>query len=606
MKNVLLSFLIVAFAFAGYAQHTQFTGPNKRLQVKQTTLNPAEGLVGSALIPGQKLYDFDIIGYTWNDLQALNYGNVMQRMWAYSDGTVGSSWLCAGENDDPDRGAGYNYYDGNNWGEPDWHVGPDDRMGSPSYAPYGPEGEIISLYRYAVGAGPIYFYIRETKGEGDWEELELLPPDGVSLVWHSMITSGENFEYIHLLALTYDAAYNGQEHALLYYRSSDGGQTWDISEQVIDGLGPDYFADINSLSYAWANPVGSTIAFTYGFDEFGGRIFKSTDNGDSWTIIPVFDSPFSGIDPPETSDRFGCGVGTSAIALDSQGKAHVAFSRMVKNFQPDGVYYEPFTDGMIYWNEDMPVLDTTTISANTMEYLEEGGYLMGWVIGDETYEIPDGQPNYANALCAFPQFSLDAQDNMFVAYCSLAPGFSNGTFDYRHVILNRSFDGGNSWVGQIDLNTDLLFVFSECVFPMMAPLIDDMVHVTYQEDNEPGINQWLANHDPVENRIHHMAIPTSSLVGVNPNVEVSNFEVSQVYPNPSSGQVGINLKLDRSSEVSIVIMNVMGQQVQSLNSKAFEAGSHPFNFDVSDLDAGVYYLSVTSGEQQITRKFVIQ
>ena len=231
---------------------------------------------------------------------------------------------------------------------------------------------------------------------------------------------------------------------------------------------------------------------------------------------------------------------------------------------------------------------------------------MGWVIGDETYEIPDGQPNYENALCAFPQFSLDAQDNMFVAYCSLAPGFSNGTFDYRHVILNRSFDGGNSWVGQIDLNTDLLFVFSECVFPMMAPLIDDMVHVTYQEDNEPGINQWLANHDPVENRIHHMAIPTSSLVGVNPNVEVSNFEVSQVYPNPSSGQVGINLKLDRSSEVSIVIMNVMGQQVQSLNSKAFEAGSHPFNFDVSDLDAGVYYLSVTSGEQQITRKFVIQ
>ncbi|MEZ5148066.1 MAG: hypothetical protein R2759_13640 [Bacteroidales bacterium] len=118
----------------------------------------------------------------------------------YSDGAVRFSWLCAGENDDPDRGAGCLYYDGNNWGEPDWHVGPDDRMGSPSYAPYGPEGEIISLYRYAVGAGPIYFYIRETKGEGDWEELELLPPDGVSLVWHSMITSGENFLRVYPFA----------------------------------------------------------------------------------------------------------------------------------------------------------------------------------------------------------------------------------------------------------------------------------------------------------------------------------------------------------------------------------------------------------------------
>lgn len=604
MKKMLLSFLIVALAVAGQAQFTEITGQQKRLQLKQTFLHPATGMVAPA-VPGQKAYEYTIIGYTWNDLQALNYGNVMQRMWAYPDGTVGSSWLCAGEEDDPDRGAGYNYYDGDEWGEPDWHVGPPDRMGSPSYAPYGPEGEVISLYRYEANAGPIYFYFRETKGEGDWEEVELLPPDDVSLVWHAMMTSGENHEHIHLLALTYDAPFNGQENALLYYRSSDGGETWDIAEHVIEGLGPDYYTSINSLSYAWANPVGNTIAFTYGFDEFGGFVFKSTDNGDTWTMITVFDSPFSGIDPPETSDRFGCGVGSSCVALDSQGKAHVAFSRSVKNFQPDGVYYEPYTDGMIYWNEDMPVLDTTTISANTLEYLEEGGYLIGWVLGDETYEIPPDQPDYANSLCAFPQFSIDAQNNLFIAYCSVAPGYSNGTFDFRHIILNRSFDGGNSWVGQIDLNTELVFIFSECVFPMLPPVIDDMVHVTYQEDNEPGINQWLANHGPVENNIDHMMIDKSTLTGIGTHSALSQMEVSAVYPNPSQGDVAVMLSLEKSTAIDIQIFNVMGQQVYSL-SNTYASGKHPIRINISNLDAGVYYLQANAGDQQITRKFILQ
>jgi hypothetical protein len=100
----------------------------------------------------------------------------------------------------------------------------------------GPNGEIIALYQYVVGSGSIKFYTRENKGVGDWIESTLAPPAGVSLVWHSMMTSGPNHEYIHLLAYTYDAAYQGQTNALLYYRSSDGAQTWDIDGVIIDGL----------------------------------------------------------------------------------------------------------------------------------------------------------------------------------------------------------------------------------------------------------------------------------------------------------------------------------------------------------------------------------
>ncbi|MEZ5082362.1 MAG: T9SS type A sorting domain-containing protein [Bacteroidales bacterium] len=608
MKTIVLTFLLVLFMFVGYTQSkfTTFVGPNSTLKLKQTNYHPGHSgeLFGNVI--GQKLFDYTIIGTTWNDLQTLNYGNVMQRNWAYDDGTVGSTWLCAGQGNVPERGAGYNYFDGTEWGVPNLHVGPPDRMGSPCYAPWGENGEIIALYRYTQFSGPVYLYKREIKGEGDWQEVELLPPSGVSLVWHSMITSGDNNEYIHLLAETYDAVYNGQENALLYYRSTDGGENWDIYEEIIDGLGDDYFATINHLSYAWANPVGSTIAFTYGFDEYGGRVFKSDNHGEDWEIIPVFETPWDPFDPPTDTERFGCGIGTSACALDSEGNVHVVFSRMVKLWEAGEGFFEPFTDGMIYWNESMEPLDTATINANTMEYLEAGGNLIGWVMGDETYEIPAGQPNYANAACAFPQISIDADDNMFVAWCALAPGYSNGTYDFRHVIINSSADGGVTWKGMQDMNQDLVFIFSECVFPMMAPVIGDYVHLTYMEDNEPGIAEWLENHLPVENKIHHMKVDKNIFITSISDKDYGTIELSECFPNPASFAISMHIKLQQPETVNICILNMLGQTVYSNSGEHLDQGNNLIHIEVSGLVDGVYFCNIKASETSFVRKFIVQ
>ena len=493
MKKLTLLTIFAMIVSVGFPQtkFAQITGPNKNILFKKDQVHPNQTGDYSGSVIGQKIVEYSTIGYTWYDAQTVNWGCVMQRMWAYPDETVGSTWLCSGPNLIPERGTGYNYYNGTDWGPGDMHVGPEDRMGSPSYAPWGENGEIIAQYRYILGEGPIRLYKREIKGEGDWVETELINPNGVSLTWHSMSTSGENFEYIHILARTYDEPYQGQDNALLYYRSSDGGASWDINGEIIDGLGSDDFPTTNPLSYTWANPVGSTIAFTYGFDEYGGRVFKSEDNGDSWDVIDVFESPFDPYDPPTDTNPFGCGVGTSACALDSDGNAHVVFPRMVGKFTEGAIGYYLFTDGLIYWNESMDALDTTTISAYTMEYLEAGGNLIGWVISDEPFEISAEQPDYANGLCGFPQISIDAENNMFVAYTSVAPGYSAGSdVFFRHIVMNSSLDGGNSWNGQIDLNTDIIFSFSECVFPMLAPVVDDIIHVVYQEDYQPGTFEW--------------------------------------------------------------------------------------------------------------------
>jgi hypothetical protein len=532
----------------------------------------------------------------------------MNRIYAYPDGTIGATWQCSGEGAVPDRGTGYNYYDGAEWGTADPHIGADVRTGWPSYAPWGPNGEILCHYWYATGSlpGPIKFYKRENKGEGDWVETVLYGPEGLSIVWHSMTTSGENHEHIHLLAFTYDAPYQGQEHALVYYRSSDGAVTWDIDGVIIEGLGADYFATINLLNYDWANPVGNTIAFSYGFDEFGGRVFKSYDNGDSWDIIEVFESPFDPTDPPTDTEMFPCGVGTSACALDSEEKLHVVFSRMRKIWTSGDLYYYPYTDGLIYWNEDMPVLDTTIISSYTLDYLNAAGNLIGWVMSSEPYEIPDEQPNYGSSLCAFPQISIDADDNMFVAYSTLAPDYSSGTFFYRHILANGSFDGGNIWNGQIDLNAEIQFILSECAYPEMAPVIGDYVHVVFQEDNIPGIHEWLENHPPCENRMYHKDVPKDIFIGVCEPAETLQFEISQNFPNPASNTTQLGLRLEKTSDVSVSIVNVVGQIIKKTDMGTMNTGNNIITLDVSDLSPGIYYYTVQVDEQKATRKMIVQ
>ena len=54
-----------------------------------------------------------------------------------------------------------------------------------------------------------------------------------------MITNGADHNTIHILALTYGSPYQGMVNALLYYRSQDGGQTWDINGELLDDINSD-------------------------------------------------------------------------------------------------------------------------------------------------------------------------------------------------------------------------------------------------------------------------------------------------------------------------------------------------------------------------------
>lgn len=68
-----------------------------------------------------------------------------------------------------------------------------------------------------------------------------------------------------------------------------------------------------------------------------------------------------------------------------------------------------------------------------------------------------------------------------------------------------------------------------------------------------------------------------------------------VSPNPVSNNATISFNLQNASEVAISIVNVMGQEVLSINNSNEAAGNHSYNVDVTALPAGNYIYRVISG-----------
>ena len=94
-------------------------------------------------------------------------------------------------------------------------------------------------------------------------------------------------------------------------------------------------------------------------------------------------------------------------------------------------------------------------------------------------------------------------------------------------------------------------------------------------------------------------------VGTN-NFEVSDFAVSQNYPNPFSGQTEITVTLNKTSDVTVEVYNLMGQKAFAMENNNVIAGTHTFSINAADLQPGVYFYSVTAGKNTISKKMIVE
>lgn len=85
----------------------------------------------------------------------------------------------------------------------------------------------------------------------------------------------------------------------------------------------------------------------------------------------------------------------------------------------------------------------------------------------------------------------------------------------------------------------------------------------------------------------------------------TEFSLSQNYPNPFNPITKINYAMPSAGDVSIVIYDILGNEVAALEKSFKNAGYHSVNFDASRLASGVYVYRMISGKFISTKKLVL-
>jgi hypothetical protein len=574
------------------------------------------------------------IGTTNYDLQS--NGSVGDRIVVNADGSIAAVWTFATGDGGTyaDRGTGYNYFDGTTWGPVPTARIENVRVGWGNVVNTRSGREVVLSHG---SSNQTNLATRAVKGTGTWANSNsTLPNVSGGNWWPRMVSSNpRGGDTIYAISITYPVAnggtaYMGLDGALLFSRSTDGGVTWDIANQIPAGFTTANYTGFSGDGYAIA-ANGSTVAIIAGDSGADLTMSKSTDGGNTWTATTVMQFPIPLWDPTTvTSDINGDSVadtletndGNLAIALDNYGKAYVAYGRMkILNDAPDanGYSYFPYIDGLYVWSEGMPTQMAGLNPGNNFAAFIQDLY------GDNYISfptVPSGSFPFgltrANSLTSFPSMAFDASNNLYLSYSAIVDSLSSLPHPeklVRHQYITKSCDGGVNWSDPLDLDPNDPNLPQEGIYGSLAKNIDGNLHIIYQRDlypgnGIPGASTTNPDGDQLDagNDMIYVKVPitdiTCPIITAIKN-EASSVSTLSFYPNPATTNGTIDVVLKENAKMDIVVMNAVGQTVFTTSVNG-NTGSNKVDVNLSNLSNGVYFYQVKiANNSTITNKFVV-
>ncbi len=649
MKKYLLIGLAIgvgstAFAQAPSAFTLQKVNP---IAAKQTKLVPNMEIVGGSTDafesmvyslrgqaktpPQNKAFTSAVIGTT--EYQSQTNCSVCNRLVKNADGTISATWTFAADPAWADRGTGYNYFDGTSWmASPTVRI-ESVRTGFTNIGVTGTGGEVVVSHE----ASDIHVATRPVKGTGTWTESALGFPD----VWSRVSVGGPTNQTLHVISQTSGIGttpYFGQDGAIAYSRSLDGGVTWDKLRTVIPQIDSASYLGFGGDSYS-IDANGSTVVIVAGGFDVDVVMIKSTDNGNTWTktivkqfAIPLFDATLMTTGDTNPADGAPDTVETSDasvnVVLDASNNAHVFYGRMLVLGDGAALSYFPYTDGLMYWNESM-LPNSPILIAGAKDYNSDG-FL-------NTYVDPAGtllgMGTYQRSVTSFPSAGIDATGKLFVTYSSVFEGINDagegydigGTYgpagtlinptnvakSFRHQYLMRSDDNGATWCDPIDLTqpdyTVPGFDFHEGIYGAIAKDNDSHVYVIVQDDSSPGHGVGATNPDPQVGpaNIIYYKVPVADLACGASITENDLLSAINLYPNPADGNVNLVLNATKATKATLTVYNMVGQAITS-TAVNLVGGNNTFQLDVTSYTSGIYFVSAVVEGKTYSQKLIVK
>lgn len=588
-----------------------------------TGFEPVQAATAPALPPAEVGFRSglveEIVGTTTYDLQS--NGGETARLHTWPDGNISTAFIVSNANDGTgwaDRGTGYNQRSAWTAGTSvNSRIEASTRTGFTSYVVTESGVEFAVAHRSAGTGKFLLHYLRRAPGQSAWTEGDIPTAVPVGQLWCKAAVDGET---IYVIALTNPsggttggAPYLGVDGLVLFWRSSDGGLTWDKQDFVIPGIDNNNFAAITAEGYS-IDARDGTVAVGI-FDSWNDAIIvKSSDRGDNW------DAPLTALDFPLTKYKADQGYtiddiggpdpngpdsmaiftqdGAAALLIDNAGLVHAWFGAMyvIDTDLTDGnSNYYPGWNGLLYWNESSP----------------EDLFLVGDIVdanGNDTIDITSSAVvAYGCNMSSMPTSAIDEDGNLYLAYSAVVDNlFNDAGLVYRHVLVTKSFDYGATWTDPVDVhyatNDPLLADFQEGVYPFFEKRVKNQLNMVYQRDYLPGASVLTTAAEPAGSTSDIVFIANADLVGTK-NTLGGTLDFA-LAPNPASDFARVSFTTEKSAELVLEIFNTLGARVKT---QVVNAPAGPVTLDVntSDLGTGLYFVRVGNGKDFGTRKLMI-
>ena len=664
MKKALFLSLVLLIGMSAFAQRAIVKDPGKvqhsatliqesfgkDVETEPFYFTPSVGIPSVVTSREADHFETDIMMTTY-DLQSNNL--VCNRMYRFADGTVGATaTFSAMTTGFSDRGTGYNYFDGENWGDQPEARLESVKTGWPSYFQYGDNGEIAVAH---TGSDLVYM-IRDTKGEGEWSEVRHIPNptdlgvtgDAAELTWPRVATTGEHHDIIHVACATQASENSVNVSRTFYCRSTDGGTTWTVSwvPMMEEWERTEYSADDYQVA-----AIGNTIAIMYcGSMSANVFVIKSEDNGETWERMEVWENPYAGLDWETDSASIYTDTlfapDQCSMALDQYGRAHVVMGAkevIHAELSTSYTFWSGATvDGVIYWTESMggPIVDRVHDEypatshyhdANPHHALklwwpvpDDPGYIYRdtthmWVgcipdisdwSNDSFYHEADYY-NYWMCCCAQPTITIDNNGTIAVAYTcpDTERMLANGVY-YRRGVRVSYMENGMIFRNEDNLADNSLYIMhmmDECVnATAIQNTENNEFWFGFTTDGTPGLSTIASNgtHDITDNTFYVVRV-TPNFEGMAVEEQVNPMNNVSVYPNPVSDNLYINVNASQASRMNIAVYNITGQKVMETSTNINAGVSNP-SINVSNLSSGIYFVTVSANGFEETMKFVVK
>jgi len=253
------------------------------------------------------------------------------------------------------------------------------------------EGEIVVAHNNPTDSSSrgLVINTRAIQGEGAWQESTLIGPEyllsakptapGVpttAILWPAMATNGNT---IHLVCVTaqwpqnapFPANYEPNPDAPpygylgfptlpLYYRSTDGGKTWE-APRTFREYGMTNFECFRVTADSYSIAVrGNHVVVIYNSKIGFINYMESKDGGDTWEKKTVYDNGMVFVQENELVEPRLVPT-TSAVYIDENHRVHIVFSAQC--YAKETGTYAPIdfwphaTIGMVYWNDTQPPIN---------------------------------------------------------------------------------------------------------------------------------------------------------------------------------------------------------------------------------------------------------